>query len=382
MNFFQAQEKAKKNTTILIILFIIAVVGIILMTNIVIAIALAYYNDVSYFVFDLYTFISSSIAVVVIIAIGSHYKYSELSSGGHVVAEALGGTLIPHDTSDFKYRQLLNVVDEMSIASGISTPPVYILNQSGINAFAAGLSYDDAVIGVTKGAIEAFNREELQGVIAHEFSHIFNGDMRLNIRISGLLHGILLIGLIGREILDSLNHVRYSGGGKSSKKGDIRGAIVIVGIGFSIVGFVGTFVGEIIKAFISQQREYLADASAIQFTRYPQGIANALRKIGSRSSSINATSVSTYSHFYFADAISGFWDNFFSTHPKLDDRILRIDPNWDGSYIDNVIEKEKYKRDEKTIKRRAVQSRTPLNIIGVGSRIKYTNRCKSHHFKR
>lgn len=348
MNFFQEQEKAKNNTKILVILFILGILGTILMTNVVVAIAIAYLDGVESISFDSNTFIFISIVIAAIIAIGSAYKYSELSSGGHVVAEAVGGTLIPHDTSDSKQRKLLNVVDEMSIASGISAPPVYLLDQSGINAFAAGLTYDDAVIGVTRGAIETFNREELQGVIAHEFSHIFNGDMRLNIRITGLLHGILIIGIIGREILNSFNHSRHLSGSRSSKKGDIRGAIIIVAIGFTIVGFIGTTFGEIIKALISRQREFLADASAVQFTRYPEGIANALRKIGASSSSIDSTSASTYSHLYFADAISGFWSGLFSTHPKLDDRIKRIDPSWDGSYIQHKSKKESSKKDKKT----------------------------------
>lgn len=363
MNFFQEQEKAKKNTIYLVVLFIIGVIGTILMANVVVAIAMAYYDGVDSLVFDSDTFILSSIAIVVIVAIGSGYKYSELSSGGHVVAEALGGTLIPHDTSDSNHRQLLNVVDEMSIASGISAPPVYLLEQSGINAFAAGLSYDDAVIGVTKGAVETFNREELQGVIAHEFSHIFNGDMRLNIRITGLLHGILLIGLIGREILNSFNKTRHIGGSRSSKKGDVKGAIIIIAIGFTIVGFIGTTFGEMIKALISRQREFLADASAVQFTRYPQGIANALRKIGANSSSIKASSASTYSHFYFADAISGFWNSLFSTHPKLDDRIRRIDPRWDGSYIEDVVKKEKKKEEKKTTRKEDVVKTVATAVI-------------------
>ena len=361
MNYFQAQAKAKQTSLLLIVIFIVGVISIILLTNIFIMLVLSSYQgdamllsqDSFLTLFDSYTFFSISIAVVAIVVLGSLYKLRELSSGGHVVAEALGGKLVPRDTRDAKYRQLLNVVDEMAIASGIAAPPVYVLDEEGINAFAAGLSFDDAVIGVTQGALDSFEREELQGVIAHEFSHIFNGDMRLNIRIIGLLHGILLIGLIGREILNTFGRSRRIRSG-SGKKNDGQGAIIMLGAGLSAIGFVGTTVGEIIKALISQQREYLADASAVQFTRYPLGIANALRKIGAKSSSIKSSSSSIYSHLYFADGVSDFWDNLFSTHPKLNDRILRIYPRWDGSYISKKEPKNIYKRDDKSQRKESV----------------------------
>lgn len=355
MNFFEAQEKARQNTFILNILFVLGIGGIMLVTNLFLLIVLAYFDTGEIIlsaegfsrIFEWGNFYKASGVVLAIVAMGSLYKLNELSSGGHVVAEALGGRLLPLNTSDGQEQILLNVVEEMAIASGIAAPPVYILEQNGINAFAAGLTYDDAVIGITKGAIELLDREELQGVIAHEFSHIFNGDMRLNLRITGLLHGILLIGLIGRSILNALDNVkiRSSRGSSDKKGGDAVGAILIMGIGFSVIGAVGTTIGEWIKALISKQREYLADASAVQYTRYPDGIANALKKIGGNlaGSVIKTPSASTYSHLYFSDGIKDFWDNLFSTHPPLDKRILRIDPGWNGKYITPV----------KTVKKRS-----------------------------
>ena len=371
MNFFEAQSKAKRSTSILIILFLLGVVGIILITNIFIMFVWAFYQgdelqlSQNSFIalFDIYTFFAVGLAVVAVVGLGSLYKLQQLSSGGHVVAEALGGILVPRDTTDFQYRQLLNVVDEMSIASGISAPPVYVLDESSINAFAAGLNFDDAVIGITQGALDSFEREELQGVIAHEFSHIFNGDMKLNIYITGVLHGILLIGLIGRGILNSFGRSRRRIRTSSNKKNDAQSAIIMLGIGFSVIGFVGTTVGEIIKSFISKEREYLADASAVQFTRYPQGIANALRKIGSTNSTINNNSSSTFSHLFFADGISDFWDSLFSTHPKLGDRILRIYPRWDGTYITQTKKKNIYKREDKSKRKEQVVEAVTTAVI-------------------
>ncbi len=355
MNFFEAQAKARQNTFVLNMLFLFGIAGIVLVTNIFLLIVLAYFNTGELIlsvaglvrIFEWDNFYKVSGVVLAIVTIGSYYKLNQLSSGGHVVAEALGGRLLPLNTSNEQERVLLNVVDEMAIASGIPSPPIYILDESSINAFAAGLTYDDAVIGITKGSIELLDREELQGVIAHEFSHIFNGDMRLNLHITGLLHGILLIGLIGRGILNALDNVkvRHNKGSDNKKGGDAVGAIILIGIGFSVIGAVGTTVGEWIKALISKQREYLADASAVQYTRYPNGIANALKKIGGHTngSVIKATSASTYSHLYFCDGIKDFWDNLFSTHPPLEKRILRIEPRWNGQFITPV----------KTVKRRS-----------------------------
>lgn len=341
MNFFEAQAKARRSTALLVLLFILGVAGIIIVTCLFLLGVLAYLNG-GEIVTSLESVLSRAsydemlgcgFVVLIIVLCGSSYKIWQLSAGGHVVAEALRGELIPRDTANPYKQQLLNVVDEMSLASGIAAPPVYLIKSSSINAFAAGLTYDDAVIGVTQGLLESLNREEIQGVIAHEFSHIFNGDMRLNSRISGGVHGMVLIGLIGRNILDALHRSRMYPSRSSSKKGNPLAAAYMVGLGFVIIGFVGTIFGEVIKAYISRQREYFADASAVQYTRFPEGIANALKKIGFAGSVIDVNGAREYSHFYFADGVKGFFSQLFSTHPKLEERIYRIDPKWDGEYL-------------------------------------------------
>jgi Zn-dependent protease with chaperone function len=248
-----------------------------------------------------------------------------LSSGGTVVAESLGGRLISQGTSDLHERKALNVVEEMAIASGTPVPPVYLLErEQGINAFAAGFTPGDAVIGLTRGTITYLTREELQGVIAHEFSHILHGDMRLNIRLIGILHGVLLIGLIGYIVLRSVR-------GGSNKN---AGAIMGLGVGLLVIGFTGTFFGNLIKASVSRQREFLADASAVQFTRNNIGIAGALKKIGGYTpgSELDTPEAPTMSHAYFSSGVSSFMQSIFATHPPLDVRIKRIDPNWDGDF--------------------------------------------------
>ncbi|MDA1356531.1 MAG: M48 family metallopeptidase [Proteobacteria bacterium] len=239
--------------------------------------------------------------------------------------------LIPQNTDDLKQRRLLNVVAEMAIASGTPAPPVYLLeDELAINAFAAGFSPRDAVIGVTRGAINWLNRDQLQGVIAHEFSHIFNGDMRLNIRLIGLLNGILVIGHIGYWTLRAAPHSRR------------RGALaaVVFGLGLMIIGYAGTVFGSLIKSAVSRQREYLADASAVQFTRNPDGIAGALKRIGGlRAGSIlDSPGAPEISHALFARGVSGFIQSVSAIHPPLAERIRRIDPQWNGEYLTSDIE--------------------------------------------
>lgn len=277
----------------------------------------------------------SFVGVLTVVSISSFIRLSELNAnGGRGVAESIGGKLISTDTSNAKHRQLLNVVEEMSIASGIPVPPVYVMaEEHGINAFAAGMSIDDAVIGVTQGALDAFSRDELQGVIAHEFSHILNGDMRLNTRLIGALFGITCIAHFGHLILDNSNSTRHvSRSSSDSNKG--FAVIILIAIVCLVLGWLGTLFGNMIKAAISRQREFLADASAVQFTRNDQGIAGALKKIGSnvQGSTLNTKASDEMSHMMFGQSkLSGF-SGLFATHPPLDERIRRIEPNWDGSY--------------------------------------------------
>jgi len=348
MNFFAHQEKAKLNTKKLVFMFIMAILSIIFIINL--SIAFYYHipninNDQSgYNIFldfltsiDKKLFLYSSICIILVIVLVSFIKKMTLSSGGKDVAISLGGKLISSDSRDFKERQLLNIVEEMAIASGISVPPIYVIEEESINAFAAGYNFSDAVIGVTKGTINYLNRDELQAIIAHEFSHIFNGDMKINIKLISILHGILFFTILGRIIIHSSLYRSRSRSKESS------GAIA-VGVIMLIVGYLGYFFGKLIKSSISRQREYLADASAVQFTRNKDGIASALKKIGtlSHGSTIKNPKANEVSHMFFGES-SHSLTSLMSTHPPLEKRILAVDPNWDGEFNSNLEENNSQK---------------------------------------
>ncbi|WP_025570745.1 M48 family metallopeptidase [Vibrio parahaemolyticus] len=336
MDFFHHQDTARQRTGLLVMLFTLAVLAI---TGLVSVISIGIYFYFTGEPFTTQSIISycllSFVGVLTVVSISSFIRLSELNAnGGRGVAESIGGKLISTDTSNAKHRQLLNVVEEMSIASGIPVPPVYVMTEEhGINAFAAGMSIDDAVIGVTQGALDAFSRDELQGVIAHEFSHILNGDMRLNTRLIGALFGITCIAHFGHLILDNSNSTRHVSRSSSDSNKDFA-VIILIAIVCLVLGWLGTLFGNMIKAAISRQREFLADASAVQFTRNDQGIAGALKKIGSnvQGSTLNTKASDEMSHMMFGQSkLSGF-SGLFATHPPLDERIRRIEPNWDGSY--------------------------------------------------
>ncbi|MGI3063347.1 M48 family metallopeptidase [Vibrio diabolicus] len=336
MNFFDHQDTARQRTGLLVFLFSLAVVTI---TGLVSVLSIGIYYGVTGEHFDQETALTYVLlcfaGVLLVVAISSMVRLSALTSnGGRGVAESIGGKLISSNTLDAKHRQLLNVVEEMAIASGIPVPPVYVMQEEhGINAFAAGMSIDDAVIGVTQGALDSFTRDELQGVIAHEFSHILNGDMRLNTRLIGVLFGITCIAHFGHLVLDNTHHTsRVSRSSSDSDKG--FAVIMLIAIICLVLGWIGTLFGSMIKAAISRQREFLADASAVQFTRNDQGIAGALKKIGSHmaGSSLNTKASDEMSHMMFGQSkISGF-SGLFATHPPLEERIRRIEPGWDGSF--------------------------------------------------
>ena len=250
------------------------------------------------------------------VGLASLYKIAELSAGGEQVALMMGGRLVQSQTTDLAERRLLNVVEEMALASGVPVPPVYVLDgEPGINAFAAGHQPGDAVVAVSRGCLEYLNREELQGVMGHEFSHILNGDMRLNLRLIGVVYGILVLSILGYYIM------RFSGGSSSrnSREGGAGAAMVVLGLAMLIFGYLGVFLGKIIKSAISRQREFLADASSVQFTRNPGGIAGALKKIGglAEGSRIRDAHAEEISHMFFGDAFAGSLLNLFATHPPL-----------------------------------------------------------------
>jgi len=349
MDFFEAQARAKKRTSRLVVLFGLAVVGTVLASYLAAALILrstsdyrsmarGRYRDTSAFgvqpaMWQPQLFAGVTLTTLAVVGLASLYKWHEFSAGGSAVAESVGGRRVDPRTTDLKERQLLNVVEEMAIASGVPVPAVYLLDEEpAINAFAAGLTTSDAVVTVTRGTLDKLTRDELQGVIAHEFSHILNGDMRLNLRIAALVFGILVIGLAGRGILWGMMQGRWRGDRKSS---GLMFVIALVGIALLIVGYVGYFFGRLVQAAVSRQREFLADASSVQFTRNPAGITGALRKIGGYAlgSTLLHNQSAAIGHFFFAQSfrtgVTGLW----ATHPPLDERIRAVDPRWDGTFF-------------------------------------------------
>ncbi len=344
MDFFQNQDVARRKTGRLVVFFGLAVISIIacvylLAVGIIIMLAQRAEDApaASEIALDP-RLIGAVIGLTLIVIVGAALsKIAELRHGGSAVAESLGGRLLSHDGANANERRVLNIVDEMSIASGVPTPQVYVMdNETSINAFAAGYSPGDAAVGVTRGCIEQLSRDELQGVIAHEFSHVLNGDMRLNIRLIGLLHGILILGVIGYYMLYMARFSTVRSSSRSGGKGNAAPAILMLGgLGLMLVGSIGTFFGSLIKAAVSRQREFLADASAVQFTRNPAGIADALKRIGglSAGSKILSPNAPQASHMFFGQAITIGFNAMFATHPPLPMRIRRIEPSWDGKFL-------------------------------------------------
>ena len=319
MNFFERQAAARRTSSRLVVLFALAVVGIVAAVNLAVWAVAPSWRSLAF---------ATGVTLITIL-FGSLYRIASLGSGGEPVAQQLGGTRVPEDTGDPALRRLRNVVEEIAIASGVPVPKVYVLDQeAGINAFAAGYSPSDAVVAVTRGALERLNRDELQGVIAHEFSHILNGDMRLNIRLIGVLFGILMIGLIGRKILE---HGRFAG------RRNNAGALLLAALVAIVIGYIGVFFGRMIKAGVSRSRERLADASAVQFTRHTHGLAGALKKIagldeGSQLS--HRSDAEEVSHMLFGDGVG--YSRLFATHPPLLERIQALEPRFDGGQLQRL----------------------------------------------
>ncbi len=329
MKFFEAQDNAKRATRWLIVVYILATALIVAGVTFVVGVVL-FSSDQGEM---LNPAVLGPIAILstLLIVGATVYKTVALSGGGGQVASSMGGTLVPTNVTDPLRRRLRNVVEEMAIASGVPVPEIYVMeSESGINAFAAGFTPGDAAVAVTRGTLELLNREELQGVIAHEFSHILNGDMRLNIRMMGVLFGIMVLGMIGRTILRVTRRRGLISG--SSSRGRDGGGIVLIGLALAILGWIGVFFARLIKAAVSRQREYLADASAVQFTRQTDGIANALKKIGGyeHHSYIENADPEEVSHMLFAGGAARF-TALFATHPPLAKRIRALDPSFEES---------------------------------------------------
>ncbi len=324
MNFFERQRAARGTSLRLVLLFVAAVVAIVVLIDVIMAVLLRSQSAGSL----VPMLIASTAFTLLLIAGGTISKTLSLRAGGSAVALSVGAVPVDPTTSDPALRRYVNVVEEMSLASGIPMPRLFVLEQeAGINAFAAGFTPADAAITVTGGTLHQLNRDELQGVIGHEFSHILNGDMRLNVQLIGLLAGILLLGLVGLRIL------AFGGGGRDSKKGPAP--ILVLAIAMLILGFVGQFFAGLIKAAVSRQREWLADASAVQFTRQTTGLAGALKKIaglptGSRLA--NKRGASEVSHLLFGEGGASL-SSLYATHPPLLQRIAALDPSFTADQL-------------------------------------------------
>ena len=332
MDFFEAQERARRHTGWLIVLFSLAVCGTVIAVYLAARLALqessARWMAAPFW--DAALFWKIAAGTVVLIGSASLYKTQQVSASGESVVLGLGGRLVDPNTREPYERRLLNVVEEMAIASGVPVPAVYVLPQEpGINAFAAGLDASHATIAVTDGCLRLLSRDELQGVIGHEFSHLLNGDSRINLRLLGLVHGILVIGLIGSVILRSIDGTTGPRWGRRRRGG--TGALLTLGACLYAIGAVGVFFARLIKAAVSRQREVLADASGVQFTRNPLGLASALKKIGGlgQGSRLLAPRAEEASHFYFGEGIRHSFA-LMSTHPPLAERIRFLDPAFQG----------------------------------------------------
>lgn len=329
MNFWEHQDRARRKTKWLVLYFLTAVILIVVAVYaclvLVMGIGEGYLESsrsggAEIQIWQPELFFWTTLATLGVIAIGSAAKVVELAGDGGKVAVMLGGKPLNPATTDPEERQLQNVVEEMAIASGTPVPDLYILDsENGINAFAAGNTPAKAAIGVTRGTLRHLNRDELQGVIAHEFSHILNGDMRLNLRLIGILNGILCLAILGRILL----HVRGE-----------RNPVPLLGLALLALGGIGLLFGRLIKSAVSRQREYLADAAAVQFTRHPDGIAGALKKIGGlvRGSRLDSPAAEEASHMFFGNGLAENWSQAFATHPPLAKRIRAIDPSFDGKF--------------------------------------------------
>jgi Zn-dependent protease with chaperone function len=331
MNFFERQRQVRRVSARLVVLFLLAVIGIVLAIDLAVALAFNAFHAEPSRLWSL--LVGCSLAVAVAIALASLVRTAALRGGGGRVARELGGQLVPPDTTDPRLRRLRNVVEEMAIAAGTPVPEVYVLwNEPAINAFAAGWSTSDAAVAVTQGALERLNRDELQGVIAHEFSHVVNGDMRLNIRLIGLLFGILFLAVIGRTLLQGSF---WAGAGRRGRDGS-NNPLPLIGFALLAAGGIGVLVGRLIQASVSRQREYLADTSAVQFTRQTKGIAGALKKIGGLAdgSKLASPKRDEVGHMLFGSGAGlGAW---FATHPPLLARIKALEPEFDPTELDRL----------------------------------------------
>jgi Zn-dependent protease with chaperone function len=324
MDFFEQQHRARRHTGLMVLMFLLAVAGIVISINVVGGAIYLYATDRPLLpvvralaAVPRSAYVVTTLVVLGVVAWGTLTRMYDLSGGGASLALMVGARRVKRDSQSPPDRRLLNVVEEMAVASGVVVPQVYVMDgEPAINAFAAGYSPNEAAVIVTQGTLDNLSRDELQGVVAHEFSHILNGDMRLNVRLLGVIAGIVLIGSIGGFIM-------RLGRGGSGTRGDIR--VWLVGLVLWLLGSVGVVAGRLIKSAISREREFLADASAVQFTRNPEGIGGALYKIAQRGSAVSERHAEEISHMCISVPVSDFFDfDWFSTHPPLEERIERV----------------------------------------------------------
>jgi Zn-dependent protease with chaperone function len=323
VDFYARQEAARRTTRWLLLGFLVSVVLVVLAVD---AVVFALLGAADPGTSPAGALIFTTVVVLAIICGASLFKTLSLRSGGGVVARSLGGTRVERSTRDPALRRLRNVVEEMAIASGVTMPEVYVLeNEDGINAFAAGNSPADAAIAVTRGAATLLKRDELQGVVAHEFSHILNGDMRLNLRLLGWTFGLLAIAIVARIVLQTSPRT----GGRDRKDG--AAALLVAALAVMILGYIGVFFGRLLQAAVSRHRERLADASAVQFTRDPAGLTGALLKIAgvSAGSKLVTPQGEEVAHMLFASGFS----RLFATHPSLEERLEELNPAFRASEL-------------------------------------------------
>ena len=333
MNFFQHQERARRRTWLLAGYFVLAVIAIVVAVSLCLYLAALWASGGGYRLSDWLrspAMLWSLIITLLIIVAGSARKAWQLREGGVALANLLGAREILPDSSNPTDRRLRNVIEEMAIASGIPVPRTFVMEQeSAINALVAGYRPTEAVLVVTRGALDSLTREELQGVIAHEFSHIFNADMRLNMRLIAVLAGILAIGKVGELLLHANTRTRFFN--RRSGKNEAAGVffLIMLGLAMMLIGYIGLFFGRLIKAAISRQRELLADASSVQFTRNPSGIANALIKIRNQHGShLVSSHGEDMSHMCFGATVPFHLQYLLATHPPVDERLKALGGEW------------------------------------------------------
>lgn len=366
MDFFAQQDHARRHTRWLFVLFALAVVVAMAVFYVLLAPGFyafhhplfrdAWWNPMTLIISTLYLLGEAllrpfhfvkliwdphlaawvALGTLVSIALGSGYKIRRLARGGPAVAELLGGRRVDPGTANGDERRLLNVVEEMAVASGMTMPEVYVLDRErGINTFAAGHTREDVAIGVTYGCLKVLNRDELQAVMAHEFSHVLNGDTRLNLRLMGLVHGLFWPTIVGRILLRGTSQAPEIGDSIFTEEvPEVNRPLVPLACVFLFIGAIGSPLVRWIKSWICREREWLADATAVQFTRQREGIEGALKKVGGllKQGRLDTPNAEIASHLYLANCRHESWFSFLSTHPPPAKRILAIDPEFDGRF--------------------------------------------------